>query len=114
VPPAHPVLEGSLPRRRRLGERGRATERPRQSVVVDAEDAHVGGAADGAAACHPLGHLHFHLEVGGGGRGETADAESRDVLDHLGLLEGLGIGAARGWVDHCGEGTGAVLVDLFI
>lgn len=113
MPPAHPVLESPLLRRRRLRERSRTTEWPSQSLVVDAEDANVAGTAGCPGAGHPLGHLDLDREVGGFGTGETGNSDARDILDHFGFLEGAWVGAAGGWVDHRGEGTGAVLVDLF-
>ena len=51
-------------------------------------------------------------EVHGGGGGQTTDANAGDVLGDGRLLEGGGVGAARGGVDHGGQGAGAVLVDL--
>jgi hypothetical protein len=51
------VLERPLAGTGALSEGSGATEGPGGSVVVDADDADVVGAADGALAGHALGHL---------------------------------------------------------
>ena len=51
-------------------------------------------------------------EVHGGGGRQTADTDTGDVLGDGRLLEGSGVGSTGGGIDHGGQGTSAVLVDL--
>ena len=71
------------------------------------------GAAGGALAGHALGHLDLQGEVGVGGEREALDTQAGNVLDDLGVLEGLGVCAARGAVDGSCKRTSAVLVNLY-
>ena len=80
---AEVVLDSSLLGSRALGESGRATKGTRESLVLHADDADVAGTADLAGAGHALGHLDLDGEVGGGGCGETADADTGDVHHDL-------------------------------
>lgn len=108
------VSNGSLAGSGGLGEGTRATEGSGTSTVADADDADIVGAADTTVAGHSLGHLDLHGEVGVGGKGQTAEADSGDILGNLSGLEGSCVCAARGAVDVGCEGASAVLVNLKI
>lgn len=106
------VLDGPLLGGGALGESDGAAEGAGEGGVGHAGDADVLGAADGAGAGHASGHLHGDGEVHGGGTRETTDADAGNVLGHLGVLEGSGVGAARSGIDGSGQGASTVLVDL--
>jgi hypothetical protein len=112
VPLAEVVLDRALLGRRRLGECGAATERSSKRAVLHAHNAHVCRATRSALARHAGGHLHLDGEVHDGRGAEASNANTGHVLGNLCGLEGCGVGAARGSVDHCGQRTSAVLVDL--
>lgn len=95
-----------------LGEGSGATEGTSQCAVLHADNADVAGATDGAGAGHASGHLDGDGEVHGLGSGETANANTGNVLGDLGGLEGSGVGATGGRVNVSGERASAVLVDL--
>jgi hypothetical protein len=112
VAAAEVVLNGALLGALRLGEGSRAAEGAGKGRVLKADDADVVGTADGGRAGHASGHLDLDGEVGGGDGRETAEADARNVLRHLGVLERGGISTARCAVDGGLEWTGTVLVDL--
>ena len=112
VPLAEVVLDSALLRGGALGEGSGATEGTGESAVLEADNADVAGATGGTLAGHALGHLDLDGEVGGGSSGETANADTRDVLGDLCILECGGVGSARGGVDLGGERASTVLVDL--
>lgn len=106
------VLDGPLLGSGALGECSGAAKGTGERGVLHADDADVGGATDGAGAGHASGHLNSDGEVHGLGTRETANANARDVLGDLSVLEGSGVLATRGRVDGSGERASAVLVDL--
>jgi len=114
----HALLElvgnGALPGRSGLCEGDRATEGTSTRTVANAHDTNVGGTGDGSVASHASGHLDLHLEVGGGRKRETLDAQTGNVLgDGSGLHSSLA-GSAGGAIHIGCEGTSSVLVDLRI
>jgi len=109
---AEVVLDSALLGGRGLCECDRATEGAGEGRVLELGNADVGGAADGAGASHAGGHLDGDWEVHSLGGGETANADTWDVLGDGCGLEGGGVASAGGGVDSCGEGSGTVLVDL--
>lgn len=106
------VLDGPLLGSGALGEGSGATEGTSQCAVLHADNADVAGATDGAGAGHASGHLDSDGEVHGLGSGETANANTGDVLGDLSSLEGSGVGATGGRVNVSGERASTVLVDL--
>jgi hypothetical protein len=89
-----------------------ATEGAGKGRVLELGNADARGAADGAGAGHARWHLDGDGEVHGLGSGETADADTWDVLGDGCGLEGTRVGSTGGGVDHGGQGSGTVLVDL--
>jgi len=65
-----------------------------------------------AGASHASWHLDLDGEVGGAGSGETADADARDVLGDLGVLERSWVRTGGGGVDLSSKWASTVLVDL--
>ena len=59
-----------------------------------------------------IGRAYLDGEVRGGSSGETTNADTRDILGDLGILEGSGVGSTRGGIDLGGERASTVLVDL--
>jgi hypothetical protein len=106
------VLDGALLGRSGLRESRGSTKRTCKRRVLHADDTHVGSASSSALASHASGHLDLDGEVHGRCGRQTADADARDVLGDLCVLEGGGVGAARGGVDLGGQRAGTVLVDL--
>ena len=91
-----------------LGESSRATKGTSNSRVLDADDADVLDAGNGAGAHHALGHLDGEREVHVGGGRQAADAEARHVLGDFGFLEGRHFSAAGGGVDAGGQRASSV------
>lgn len=94
-----------------MSKSGRATERTSQSSVLHLDDAHVLDTSNGSVADCAGRDLDLDGEVSGLDARETK-ADAADILCDLCWLEGACVCAARGGVDGCGEGAGAILVDL--
>lgn len=109
---AEPIGNGAFASSGALGEGGGATEGAGSSTVANTDDADVFGTADLALASHALGHLDLDGELGVGGQGKAPNTQSGNILGDLGVLEGFGVGAARGSINGGGKRTSAVLVDL--
>jgi hypothetical protein len=112
VPLAEVVLDGALLGRGRLSEGSGSTEGTSKGSILHADNADVASTTGGARAGHTGRHLDLDGEVLDGGSGKTADTDTGNVLGNGSLLEGSGVGTAGGGVDHGGQGTSAVLVDL--
>lgn len=95
-----------------LSEGSTATEGTSKSLVTHTNNADVLNTGKLTIAGHAFGHLDLHGVVGVGRDGKTRDTRSRDVVDDLGSLEGLVIGATGGAVNGGSHGTSTILVDL--
>lgn len=108
------ICKRTLPRHGILRKRSRTTKRTGRGAIPDAYNAHVRGAADGAVARHTRRHLDLQGEIRLGREREPAHAQAGNILDDVGILEGVGVGAARRAVDGGRQGSRAVLVDLAV
>lgn len=109
---AQPVCDGALAGGSGLGEGSAATEGAGSSTVADADNADVLDAGDSSLASCTGGHLDLKRELGSGGKAQTLDTKAWNVLDDLGFLESIGLGATRGAINIGGHGAGAILVNL--
>jgi len=109
---AEVVLDSSLLSTCGHGECSGATEWAGEGGVLETDDADVVGATGGAGAGHASWHLDLDWEVGGLSCGETANANTWDVLGDLCVLERSWVSASGCWVDLGGQWTSTVLVDL--
>jgi hypothetical protein len=109
---AEVVLNGALLGTSALGECNGSTEWSGESSVLELGNADVAGTADGTGAGHASWHLDLDWEIHDGGSGETANADTWNVGGDLCGFEGSDVSSTGGTVDHGGEGSSTVLVDL--
>lgn len=126
---AEVVLNGALLGGSGLGEGDGAAKWAGKGTVLELGNAGVGGASDGAGAGHASWHLDGDGEVHGLCCGETTDADTWDILGNSGCelldhvremwkwrkLTGLECGdisSSGCGVNHCGQWSSTILVDL--
>lgn len=80
-------------------------------LVLHLDNADVGSRSNGTGAGHASWHLDLDWEVSGSGGRDTSH-ETWDILGDLGLLESSWVSSSRCCVNHGGEWSGTILVDL--